>query len=173
MNVYKITFWKFFKPSIKILFLLFFFLCLMGILMILLFHRDGDIPFFLILSTIFWVLFLSVPNIILSINYYKADSKKRIFIDFNKEKITIFQNGKKKVLFFKNIDKIVKIGLSSSKYNGIITTAPWRHFYYYKIELQDQSFVCITRFLIQNFENVLPKLPCEYVQQTFPLVKQI
>jgi hypothetical protein len=171
MKVYKITLWKFLKPSIKIIFSLMFFLSFMGVLMLGLFYRDGYIPPFLVVLTIICVLFFSIPNLALHINYYKEDRKKKLFIDFDKEIVTISKDGREKIFSIKDIVKIIKIGINPLK-NSELTTAAWRYFYYYKIELKDNSTVCLTRFLIQNFENIIPKIPFEYYQQRYPIVKK-
>lgn len=173
MQVYKITFWKFIKPSINTILPLIFFLGFMGILMLSLLYRDGHIPVFLVVLTIFFVLLFCVPNIILHINYYKEDRKKKISIDFINENVTLSRNGNGKVFFLKDIVKVVRISMRSSESNVFNTTAPWRYFYYYKIELQDGSTLFLTRFLIQNIEKVIPNLHYEYLQQRFPIVKNI
>lgn len=135
-------------------------------------YRDGSVPVFLIVLTILWVLLLSVPNLILHISYYKEDRKKKFFIDFQKEFIKISVDEKVEKHFFRDIIKVVKIGLCHSKSDRHLTIAPWRFFYYYKIELQGQRTEILTRFLIQDFEKLLPKLPCEFIKQEYPIIKK-
>lgn len=171
MKVYKITFWKVIKPSINIIVTLIFFLGFMGILMLGLHYRDGHIPIFLVALTIFLVLLFCVPNLVLHVNYFKEDRKKELSIDFINKKVTLSRNGNGKVFFLKDIVKVVRISVRSLESNEFKTTAPWRYFYYYKIELKDGSFIFLTRFLVQNIEKVMPDLNYEYLHQRFPVVK--
>lgn len=171
MKVYKITFWKVIKPSINIIVPLIFFLGFMGILMLGLHYRDGHIPIFLVALTIFLVLLFCVPNLVLHVNYFKEDRKKELSIDFINKKVTLSRNGNGKVFFLKDIVKVVRISVRSLESNEFKTTAPWRYFYYYKIELKDGSFIFLTRFLVQNIEKVMPDLNYEYLHQRFPVVK--
>lgn len=145
----------------------------MGILMLGLFYKDGYIPPFLVVLTIIWVLLFSVPNLVLHINYYKEDSKKELSIDFNKEVVKISRDEKEYIFLFKDIVKVVRVGMSPSKFNGFTSIAAWRYFYYYRIELRDKNSVYLTRFLVQNLEKVIPDLPIEYLQQKYPIVKDI
>ena len=170
MKVYEITFWKFIKPSINIIFPLIFFLGFMGILMLGLHYRDGHIPILLVVITIFFVLLLCVPNIVLHINYFKEDRKKELTIDFFNKKLFLSRNGVEKTFFFKDIVKVVRISMCTSEFNGFITIAPWRYFYYYKIELQDGSSLLLTRFLVQKFERIIPNLHYEFIQKQFPII---
>ena len=124
MKVYEITFWKFIKPSINIIFPLIFFLGFMGILMLGLHYRDGHIPILLVVITIFFVLLLCVPNIVLHINYFKEDRKKELTIDFFNKKLFLSRNGVEKTFFFKDIVKVVRISMCTSEFNGFITIAP-------------------------------------------------
>lgn len=171
MKVYKITFWKTIKPSIIIILPIFFFIGFMAILMLGLHYRDGQIPIFLVALTIFWVLILSVPNLILHVNYIKEDRKKELSIDFFNKKVTLSHNGNRKVFFFNDIEKVVKFSVRSQKSKGFNTTAAWRYFYYYKIELKDGNSIFLTRCLIQNIEKLMPDIFCEYSHQRFPIVK--
>lgn len=171
MKVYKITFWKFIKPSINIIVPLIFFLGFWGILLLSLYYKDGYIPIFLIALTILLVLLLFVPNIVLHANYLKEDWKKEISIDFINKKVILSRNGKGKVFFLKDIIKVVRISARSQESNVFNTTAPWRYFYYYKIELRDGSSIFLTRFLVQNIEKIIPDLNCEYIYQYFPIFK--
>jgi hypothetical protein len=173
MKVYKITFWRFIKPSINIIVTLIFFLGFMGILMLSLHYRDGHIPIFLVVLTIFMVLLFCVPNIILHVDYFKEDRKKELSIDFIHKKVTLSRNGDEKVFFLKDIVKVVRISVRSSETNEFKTTAPWRYFYYYKIELQDGSSLFLTRFVVPNIEKVIPNLNYECLHQRFPIVKNI
>ncbi len=173
MKVYKISLWKFIKPSVHIIFLLIFFVFLMGVLMLGLFYKDGHIPTFLVVLTIIWVLLYSVPNLVLHINYYKEDSKKKLSIDLNKEIVTISRDEKEYIFFFKDIVKVVRIGMRPSKFNGFDSIAAWRYFYYYKIALRDANSVYLTRFLVQDLEKILNSLPIEHLQQRYPIVKDI
>ena len=143
----------------------------MGGLMFALFHRDGYIPMFLISLSAFIVLGLCIPHIILCANYYKNDRKKQLSIDFDKRFVIISKSKNKKKFYFEDISNITKVGANLPQNEGFTTIAPWRYFYFYKIELQDKRIVCITRFLIQKLEKVVPDLPYEYRFQIFPLIK--
>ena len=132
--------------------------------------RDGNVPVFLIVLTILCVILLSVPNLILHINYYKEDRKKKIFIDFKKEVVKISVDEKEESFFFRDIVKVVKIGLCHSNRDKLLTTAPWRFFYYYKLEFQDKRIIYLTRFIIQHFESILPNLDFEYEKQRYPFI---
>lgn len=170
MKVYKITFWKFIKPSINIIVPLIFFLCFVWILILGLHYRDGYVPISLVVLTIFLVLLFCVPNIVLHINYFREDRKKELFIDLINKKVILSRNGNRKVFFLKDIDKVVRNGVRSLESKEFNTTAPWRYFYYYKIELKDGDSIFLTRFLVQNIEKVIPDLNYEYLHQRFPIV---
>ncbi|MBW6499322.1 MAG: hypothetical protein K0B09_13100 [Bacteroidales bacterium] len=173
MRNFKLTLWKFIKPSVQTIFVVIFFLCIMGVLMQGLLLRDGSVPPFLIGLTIVCVILLCVPNLILHINYYKEDRKKKIFIDFKKEVIKISVDEKEESFFFQDIVKVVKTGLYHSKSDRQLTTAPWRFFYYYKIEFQDKRFKYLTRFIIQDLESLLPNVIFEYEKKRYPFIAHI
>jgi hypothetical protein len=142
----------------------------MGVLMQGLLLRDGNVPAFLIGLTILCVILLSVPNLILHINYYKEDRKKKFFIDYKKEFVKISVDEKEELFYFQDIVKVLKIGLCHSKSDRLLTTAPWRFFYYYKIEFQDKRIKYLTRFIIQDLESLLPNLVFEYEKQRYPFI---
>jgi len=172
MNIYRITFWKILKPNIILILNLVLFLVLMGGLMIMIYQRDGYIPTFLIALTAICGLIIFVPQFILCVNYYKNDRKRELLIDEDNEEFSILKDGRKKSFLFKDIVKVVKIAASYSKLKGIDSIATWRHFYTYKIELKDKSFVYLTSFLIQNLEKTIPNLQYEYLKQRFPMIKK-
>lgn len=130
--------------------------------------EQGKLIPFAIVFTVLWLLFLSIPNLILNINYWLIDRKKNITVDFDSESITI-EKKDKQTIYFKDIVKMYKIG-GFSKSDGCYSVVPWGHYYYYKIELQNNSSLYFTRFLAQNFEKKLSNISYEYLQQKYPFV---
>jgi len=80
-------------------------------------------------------------------------------------------NKVEKKFCFEEISKITKIGANLQKNERFTTIAPWRYFYYYKIELRDKSTFYLTRFLIQKLEKIVPNLRYKYQFQRFPMIK--
>jgi len=139
--------------------------------MFALYYRDGCIPMSLVLLTAFIFFSLCIPQIILCVNYYNNDRKRQFAIDFDKRFVIISMNKVEKKFCFEEISKITKIGANLQKNERFTTIAPWRYFYYYKIELRDKSTFYLTRFLIQKLEKIVPNLRYKYQFQRFPMIK--
>lgn len=171
MIINKITFWKIVKPNIELLLYLLLFLFLMGSIMYVVYHRDGYVPNSLTTITICVLFVFCIPQLILSINYFNNDRRKVVMIDIENELIIISRVGIEKKVYFKDITRITRIGKSLSKLDGFVNSAPWKYFYYYKIELLDNSLLYLSCFAIIKLENLLPKLTCKYLEQNFPIIK--
>ncbi|MFO7978671.1 MAG: hypothetical protein R6U64_08430 [Bacteroidales bacterium] len=172
MEEYKVTLWKMLKPNIGIMLSLLFFLCFMGLIMLSSFSQNGYIPDLTIIVTIVVVIVFGGPGFILHLNYYKEDQKKKLIVDFNDKLITVCKDGLEKRFHFDEIARVEKTGMVPSRSYKYSTTAPWRYFYFYKVVLLDKSFIILTRFLVEDFEKMVPNVSFYSMQENFPLVKK-
>ncbi len=148
------------------------FLSLMFMLMIYFFYYEKFVPIPLIGITVVIALLNIVSNLVLHVNYYKEDKRKKILIDSENEIIKITKNGNEKIFYYNEIIKVTKIEATSSKLSRYTSSISWRLFYYYRIDFKDNSHQYITRILVQNFEKLIPSIPCEYAEQGYPIIRR-